>query len=515
MAASALSYTKTSMGKTMSHQKLLNRRNILSGLVVLALFALAIWMRLHKLELPFDRDSYDEGVYWQSLRAMSVGQNLYQQIFYSQPPFFLLSVFPMFILLGKTLWAARMGIVLMSLFGLIGALLLGKAVSGRIGALAALLLLLMNPLYLVESQTLQAEAPAAALSFLAVGLAYLWWERPDGIAGICLAVLTAIALSLSILAKLLTISTLVPVGLLLLARGWQILHLAPENRIKGALPLIAGITAFVIISALLLLPFAGSLQVFWQSVVTFHTDAGTVLASTRSGNLAMIRHMLFSFTSLAALYGTLVALLKRDWRVIPLLAWFLVTAFLLWRQAPLFTHHLIALVPPLVALATMGIRPITGIVPLDKKNIFNTGITLIGLLLILLASILNGREIVNYYRVQQQASDAVRSQQNVVSKDLQAALQSGQLVITDTQFIAALADRDTPASLVDTSSVRISTGYVTLQQLIQQAERPQVHAILFYTGRLQKQPVTDFHTWVSQHFHLVKNYGGGKELWLK
>jgi len=46
---------------------------LLTWMTVLALFVVAIWMRLHLLDVPFDRDSYDEGVYWQSLRSMSAG----------------------------------------------------------------------------------------------------------------------------------------------------------------------------------------------------------------------------------------------------------------------------------------------------------------------------------------------------------------------------------------------------------------------------------------------------------
>src|SRR5690348_1154249 len=66
---------------------------IVSGLLVAALL-----MRLYTLHAPFDRDSYDEGVYWQSLRAMSAGHALYRDIFYSQPPFFLLSIYPFYAL---------------------------------------------------------------------------------------------------------------------------------------------------------------------------------------------------------------------------------------------------------------------------------------------------------------------------------------------------------------------------------------------------------------------------------
>src|SRR6266581_3883683 len=92
-----------------------NRQSIFFWGVVLALIAIAIGMRLYHLGLPFDRDGYDEGVYWQTLRSMSAGNTLYQHIFYSQPPFFMLSIFPGYILFGSSLWSARFGIALISL----------------------------------------------------------------------------------------------------------------------------------------------------------------------------------------------------------------------------------------------------------------------------------------------------------------------------------------------------------------------------------------------------------------
>ena len=372
----------------------------------------------------------------------------------------------------------------------------------------------MNPLYLRESQTIQAEAPSAALSLLAVGLIYLWWQRPDDAISLCLAILSAIALALSILSKLLAFSALVPVALLMLARIWQIWQQAPEKRLRRASSLIAGVVAFILTFALLLLPFAGSFQQFWHGVVTFHTTAGTVFKASQSGNLTLIENMLISFTALAALYGTIVSLLRRDWRVLPLLAWFLVTTLILWRQTPLFSHHLVALVPPLLGLATMGIGPLPQL-PVNKRSMISIDVvfSLVGLLFILVASLQGGNDILQYYHTQQ-LSNATSKQQNKVIKDLQSATQPDQLVVTDAQFITALANRNTPPELLDTSSVRIVTGYVTYQQLVQAAEHPQVHAVLFYTGRLARE-IPAFHTWVSQHFHLLKRYSSGKELWVK
>jgi len=102
----------------------------------------------------------------------------------------------------------------------------------------------------------------------------------------------------------------------------------------------------------------------------------------------------------------------------------------------------------------------------------------------------------------------------IVIHDLQRFAKQDQLVITDAQFIAAQAGRSTPASLVDTSDVRIFTGYVTTQQLIKEASQPQVQVVLFYTDRLDMM-LPSFYNWVRQHFHLVYHYGSGQELWVR
>ncbi|HEX6477674.1 MAG TPA: glycosyltransferase family 39 protein [Ktedonobacteraceae bacterium] len=512
-------------------------QNLLMWGLVIVLVIVAIIMRLYKLDVPFDRDGYDEGVYWQSLRAMGAGHALYRDIFYSQPPFFLLSTFPGYLLFGSTLWAARLGIALVSLFGLAGAFLLGKATSGRLGAVIALVLLIANPVYLSQSQIIQAEVSSTAFSLLAVGLAYTWWEQPEGIAGLCWAMLTGIAVTLGILCKLLSVSCLVPVVLLMLARTWQ----SWQQR-KGAksilLPILAGTGACIVTALLILLPFLNSYSNMVSTVITFHTQAGATFASSQRGNFSLIKQALISWLSLAALFGIAAAVLRRDWRVIPLIAWLLVTIYLLWRQVPLFQHHLIALVPPLIGLAIMGIgtsvtwkslarfKPIAagstdriteiknraGFTSISFQNIM----AWIALMLILITVVLAVRQDRQYYRnIASIAADQETQQELHVAADLNHAIARGQLVITDAQFIAGLADRNTPPSLVDTSTVRIVSGYLTLAQLENAASQPQVHAVLFYTGRLGAPETAPFHTWVAQRFRLLHNYGGGRELWVR
>jgi len=488
---------------------------------VLALVVAAIGMRLYHLGLPFDRDGYDEGVYWQTLRLMSTGNALYQHIFYSQPPFFMLSTFPGYILFGSSLWSARFAIALISLFGLLGAFLLGKTLSGRLGAIGALLLLLVNPLYLVQSQTIEAEVSSAAFGLLAVGLAYLWWKHPEGTRGLCYAALTGITLTLSILCKVLSVSILVPIALLMLARLWQIWHKRPGTRLTGLLPIMVGIGVCILTFLVLLVPFSGSYQSMIQSVITFHSEAAQVYSTTttQQDNIASIQGALTSCLTLTALYGIAAALLRRDWRVIPLIAWLLATLYLLWHQVPLFPHHLVALTPPLIALAVIGIRDPSTRNKDSSSSLMSratTYLTWIAVVLILITAILDVRQDRSYYRTAQASSVSALTQlESRVAADLQHATTADQLVVTDAQFIAGLANRTTPPALVDTSAVRINSGYLTLSQLESVTSQPQVHAVLFFTGRFHLPNVATFHTWVAQNFYLLHNYGGGRELWVR
>jgi 4-amino-4-deoxy-L-arabinose transferase-like glycosyltransferase len=490
--------------------------------VVALLLAAAVAMRLYHLDLPFDRDSYDEGVYWQSLRAMLAGQSLYKTIFYSQPPLFLLSTYPGFAFFGGNLWSARFGIVLVSLLGFPGAYLLGRALAGRLGALAAMLLLLADPFYLAQSQTIQAEASSVAFTFLAVAFAFLWWKRPDGWQGMCWAALCGLTFSLSVLCKLLCVSTIVPIALLMLTRAWHILRREPGTSGKSWLPMLLGIGVAVLTALAGVAPFLGSFKEFWAGVVTFHTAASLVVATPHQTNQQLILTALTSVTTLAAMYGSLAALLRRDWRVLPVLAWLLVTLALLYRWKPLFTHHLIALEPPLITLALLGLAESAAYkVTFGRLRRLGSALGLIislgAMLLVLVAAGASFWQDVNYYQGDAVYAAGTIVQQNVrVANDLRQAIAPDQWVITDGQFIAGLADRSTPPSLVDTSTVRIQTGYVTLAQLEQAALDPRVHAVLFYTGRFHTHQVAGFHAWVAAHFHLLHKYNNrGQELWVR
>lgn len=481
-----------------------------AGFLILVLVALS--MRLYTLGVPFDRDSYDEGVYWQTLRALSAGNMLYKPTFYSQPPIFLLSIFPTYLLLGQTLWAARFGVTLISLLGLLGIFLLGYALRGRLGAFIALLLLLLSPLYLSASQTIQAEGPQVAFSILSVGCAYLWWRWPNGWKGHLSAALCTLTLTLSLFSKLFALATLIPVGMLALAHIWRLTRQPAHTRWRAARSLMTGIAVMILTTLLIMLPYIGVLPEFWSGVITFHNVAKAT--QSRGGNLRTLLTFFLSPLGFAALFGSIIALLKKDWRVLPLLGWTLASTLLLWQQQPLFLHHLVILVPAFIALTVMGL----GTLPTSKKElalrpVIYTGICL---LLVIITLALGSKDIrTEYHQSQVRSTSSATQSSQQVAQQLQQVLKPDELVITDGQFVAALAGRNTPPELVDTSSVRINTHYVTNAQLIQLASQPKTKAILFYTGRLINPDLAAFRTWMPQHFRQIEHYGNGSSLWVK
>src|SRR5262249_244613 len=150
--------------------------------------------------------------YWQTLRSMRAGFGLYDQIFNAQPPLFLISIYPFYTIFGQSIVAARVGIAALSLLGLLGAYMIGNALASRAGALAAMSLAVFTPLYLAESQILQAEGPATAFLFLSVGAALEWWDRSlEKETGAVLAILCGAALSYGTLIKLLNATAFVPI----------------------------------------------------------------------------------------------------------------------------------------------------------------------------------------------------------------------------------------------------------------------------------------------------------------
>ncbi len=495
-----------------------------------AIILLALLLRLWRLSAV--TDNYDEGVYLSSLRAMYAGNSLFTPVFSSQPPFFLLSLYPLVALFGPTQVAARLGVVVLGLLSIVGMYLLARRLGGHWAGVGAALLLAGDHLYLLQSQTIDAEVPSVAFLIIAVAAAayadrYPWQA----------AFVSGIATTLATLEKLFAVAA-IPIILALfisalitferaLPPGAPTRQRLPQPQTLRRAALLAGayLLGLALAGLLVILPYLNQLQALYQQVIGFHLAADRVYASTLSQN----PHILLSVTTeypleALALVGLGVGLLRRRWHVLTALVWMVAAVIILLRQAPLFPRHLVLLIPALALSAAIGLAPEAKTIAAEAATlsarvrrirlIWPTRATqalLVGIPLLLLAGLflLNLRDLALYPL----GPSANAAQIEQIASDLQRFTTPQQQVITDDQYIAALANRAVPPELVDTSAVRIDTGYLTAQQVIAIAAQPQVGAVLFYTDRLDKLP--GFHTWVAQHFRLARAYGSGQDLYLR
>jgi hypothetical protein len=491
--------------------------------VVTALWIIAIGCRVWPLGTP--AMDYDEGVYWASLRAESMGHPLFSSVFSSQPPLFLDGIYPFYLLFGQSFEAARAAVALYSLLGVAAIWLAAWALGGRWCGALALALLAFEPRYLTQSYTLQAEAPALAFATASVALAIFAVRQPPGRRRGSLAAASGAALMLGVAVKLFAVVAVVPIALVLLApAGPALLDASGKPRwpsratlgpaLRAAVPDLAWAAAGAALAlVLVLLPFAGRWPALYEQVIRFHLAAGQV---THQSLLDRVSVILDSGSDLPvlALGGALAmwALARRWWRVLPPGAWLAGSLLLLLQQQPLFIHHLALLMPPaaltIAVVVALAIEEGSAPTPSERqgeRNLLARGAAGAALLVLLLGLGvgLNGVRHAALARNHSLGPAFV----------LAAATAPDDLVITDEQYVAGLADRNVPPSLVDTSYVRVQAGYLSATQLEAEASSSQVRAVLFYSGRLNR--VRGFRAWVAANFVLARTFGPDQALYVK
>ena len=480
----------------------------LAALLALIATALILW--------PINgvQRDYDEGVYWQSLRAMASGHPLFTSVFSSQPPFFLLSLYPFYMFFGQSIAAARFGVAVFAVIGVIAMYWLGRELGGHWIGLAAAALLAIDPLFLHEARTLQAEAPALALEILCVALAVAAL-RQRGRARAVLALASGIVLALGTLIKLLDVVAIVPIVLYLGAPAFATWD-AGDGRLRPpstdalrlalheSLAALAWVVVGVIVGSLVvLLPFVGSFGALWDQVVRFHLVAARVEHASLLHNAKIIAGGMKTL-GVPALLALLLAAWRRAWRMIPPLLWLGASGLLLIRQAPLFDHHIVLVIPCLALTAALGLEMAPRPADTQTRRALNIGFSAVLALALLVGAALGVRSARSDAR-----GPSTDTAQAVAA--ITAFTAPGQPIVTDDQYLAALADRSTPPELVDTSSVRITTKYLTAAQLEAILSRPDTRFVVLASGRLQNTP--GFMPWLAANYSKLADLGGGRAIY--
>jgi 4-amino-4-deoxy-L-arabinose transferase-like glycosyltransferase len=454
---------------------------------------------------------YDEGVYWQSLRAMAHGQPLYSSVFGSQPPGFLLGVYPGYLLLGQSIVAGRIVIALYALVGILALYVIGRMLGGRwVGALAAGLLAL-NPRFLQEATTLHAEIPSLALSLVGIAVVAIVTHRTvPRTWRLLLIVAAGAALGVALMMKLLAVVALVPAVLFLAA---PIVVERGARRAGHETVIVAARACGILLSGLLLAcvvslaPFLPQWSALYEQVIGFHLVARGTSASGPLANLLLLPDV----TWIVAALGLAVALWRRMWAALPLVAWLLAGVLLLVVQRPLFDPHVLILAPPLALLAALGsvaaIEQVQSRWAIRSRESLLETTTFIALAATIVAGLwLDARQT----RADIVYDGGTRAQ---MVQALQDHATPAGIVVTDDQYVAALAGRDPPPALVDTSLVRIATGSLTTEAVERIIQRDDVRVVLFATGRFEHLP--GFHAWVEANFRPANSFGDGETLYVR
>jgi 4-amino-4-deoxy-L-arabinose transferase-like glycosyltransferase len=447
-----------------------------------AVLALALLLRMPAIN--GGQIDYDEGVYWQSLRSMAAGHPLFSQVYSSQPPAFLLLIFPFYRVLGQSLVGARVAVLFVFLVGLAAAYRLVSQLSRRAAGMIAISVLAADPVCFRESVVLQADLPAMGFALIGLALAVEATGRSRQVGGRAMA--AGVALTTGFLVKPLAAAS-GPAVMVALAS----LPLLRRQRFRGYALATAGALAAAVV---ILLPFLSVWRPLWDQTVGLHLVArGAQIGGLDARSVLLEVPVLILGTA-----GFLVALRHAPRLALVVGAWGAAGALMLAIQRPLWPHHLVALTVPLALLAG-GLAEL----PFGSRKL--SLLTRLAVLLVLAGSI--GSAL--YVRQQQLSDDSLRP---AVAR-LQAATGAGDLVVTDDQYLVALAGRDTPPQLVDTSLVRINSGELTAAQVELIAKRSGARAVLLGGGRLSELPALE--DWARTHYRVREQLDSRRVLYLK
>jgi len=405
----------------------------------------------------------NEGVYLASLDALEHGQRLGSQVFASQPPGFYVLLEAERALFGGSVLAMRVAMLVLALIGCLSAYYVGRCLAGPLGGFLAIALLATPVQVEDEAVRIHADFPSVALSLVAIALAMFAVRRKEG-AGLVAATLAGGALAAAIAIKLLAAVTVVPVLAIML-----------RHRV-GRLALWLGAGAVAVVAALLG-AYATVLGPLWDDVVRFHVKAQSVpidgAPRDLGGNFLKVVGVLteshrlrspFLWLVLVGAVGTLLAWRRRQlFDALPLWLWAAASgAFLIWHR-PLWGHDVVILTVSLALASGVGLATLL----VESRLVLRAAAA--ACLLVMAATIAH-----HFQRAPVGESAGIEWAAAII----RTRTPERSEVVSDLPIIPFLADRRQPGALVDTSSTRLGSGWLTRAEILRTIDRNRVSAVV-------------------------------------
>lgn len=466
---------------------------------ILLLIGAALPLRLANIDRAAAKS--DEGIRMAQLFLMTTGLRPVRDIFASQGPLSLDATYPLFVLFGGTLAAARLAVVAYSLAELAAIYWLGRELGGRLGGLLSGLLLVTSPVYLENSRTALVEVPALLPATLAILAAVRFGAsgRRRWLVG------ASLALALALLIKPLVLPAALPVGLELARRRQQRgRNLALATVLGGAL-------------ALAVVLYAGPAQLYDQ-VVRYRLGSAQAEGWSIAQNLAVIADELrYESTAWLALAAVPLSLLAGRVALVPL-SWAAGTLALLLVYSPLMAKHVVVLIPPAAVLVGTAAGGMARLVRRREQPVRQrAGLALVAALLgVGYAASLPGM-LARETRLAAAGTDN-RTEPYADEVELLTTLTTpADYILVDEPYLAFLTRRRVPPSLADPTLFRLRSGTLRGTDVIAAARAYDVRAMLLWSDGLRD--LEPFGDWLDQHYRPVKIYerrnGKDRSLYLR
>jgi len=437
----------------------------------------------------------DEAVFVLTARAVQQGGRLYDEVWFNYLPGFLEVLNAAFGVGGFSLSTARIAVLCCALLALLLATGLSRSVGSPRSAAFTILLLATAPHFLALSNTVMTEVPATGLAAGAVwaALAYHRTGHRRWLALGCLA------LSASLWIK----PTMIPTMAVLLLAVW-LTEPTVQRRLVSA-TLVVALTVLPLAVGLLLYNPTGFLRQFGltyvRSKMAFELDLPSNVRDI--AEYFLLDEYRLTHVSLLLLggYGWSALWRRRSKEAILFAAWFAPAATVLLFHSPLYRHHLIQLLFPVAVLASLGLERVVVTLPTYRQPVqlalrcallAVTGIELVLSLWV---------DVITLPRFESGRAELGRQ----AARQIAETTRPDQYVITDGHIIALEADRPVPPELTNTSRMRIRTGQLTSQQVIDITRRVQPGAIVFWEKKFDS--LDDFATWVACRYDLTMQFG--------
>lgn len=454
-------------------------------IILITIFLLVIFVTQFKLINRPIVDN-DEGIYLTSFLLVDRGFPAYKKTYFSQPPGFLLSVYPGFKLFGSNLQAARLTISLWSIIGTLAIIWIGFELKNIWAGLLLIVLLNIIPTYYNQALVFQSDILVTTFSLISFGALLRFGKKIN----LFWFIVSIFFLNLTFWTKF--DITFFP------SFGLFVLLLFKERKIslKNVVDYFLIFCAVSLIFFLIfILPF-GIKEVFNNSILLRFQAS-----SSSSSSFLLFNYLKKDFVlSVIILISLFLSFIKKKFihypiNVIFIWAIFVLTIFFFYR--PLFPHHLVILTVPIVLLFSLLIDLLFN----DKKILRNM------VLMMLIISLIN-----RIYITIKTPSRIINDQQQKVVEMIKKYTTTNDLIVSDEEILNGLSGRLPPPELSDISFVRIRSNNLTSESFKQIVNKYKPRLIIPWNGRLES--IKNFKKNLSD-YQLLTSFSNSKNIYIR